>query len=244
MQYKKKIHRAFTLAEVLITLAIIGIVAAMTIPVVMNGTNNSETVAKVKKYQSIFSQAVMKYETDNACLGDLSACGGAFSGNRDPVTAWGIFKPYFNVVKDCGTSTGCFNPGVTYKNLNGTSAGILDNNAQFNKVVMADGTLLALFDDTLNCANNLSTTNSGPLYNSFCGSLYVDLNGSKGPNQYGRDVFAWYMVKSNVYPVGVFDDWHRGCDPSSNDITYDANGAPGEGIGCTSKILQDGAVNY
>ena len=106
MFYKNQ--KAFTLAEVLITLAVIGVVASMTIPSLVNSTNDSEAAAKVKKYQSVISQALMMHMSQNSCIGDLSSCLEAFSGNITPVQAWAVFSPYFSVVKDCGTGTGCF----------------------------------------------------------------------------------------------------------------------------------------
>ena len=52
---------AFTLAEVLITLGIIGIVAALTIPSVIEGYKEKETVAKLKKVYSVLSQSYELY---------------------------------------------------------------------------------------------------------------------------------------------------------------------------------------
>ncbi len=56
---------AFTLAEVLITLGIIGIVAALTIPNMLSNFKKRETVSKVKAAYSIFSQAVKLSVEDN-----------------------------------------------------------------------------------------------------------------------------------------------------------------------------------
>ena len=53
-----KIKFAFTLAEVLITLGIIGVVAAMTIPTLMQKYYEKQTVAKLKETYSILSQAL------------------------------------------------------------------------------------------------------------------------------------------------------------------------------------------
>ncbi len=50
--------KAFTLAEILITLGIVGVVAAMTIPSLLTNFKKRETVSKVKAAYSIFSQAV------------------------------------------------------------------------------------------------------------------------------------------------------------------------------------------
>ena len=60
--YKKA---AFTLAEVLITLGIIGVVAAMTIPVLIGNYRKNATVAKLQKFYSVMNQAIKLAEVDN-----------------------------------------------------------------------------------------------------------------------------------------------------------------------------------
>ena len=50
---------AFTLAEVLITLGIIGIVAAMTLPGIINDTRYAEIQTSLKKNYSITQQALL-----------------------------------------------------------------------------------------------------------------------------------------------------------------------------------------
>ncbi len=55
-----EIRKGFTLAEVLITLVIIGVIAAITIPPLMNKTNEQDTVVAVKKAYSILSQAYQR----------------------------------------------------------------------------------------------------------------------------------------------------------------------------------------
>lgn len=52
-----KNYSGFTLAEVLITLGIIGVVAALTMPSVINNYKEKETIAKLKKTYSVLSQA-------------------------------------------------------------------------------------------------------------------------------------------------------------------------------------------
>ena len=54
---KKKSLKAFTLAEVLITLSIIGVVAALTIPTLIQRTGNEEFVSRLMKVYSTLSQA-------------------------------------------------------------------------------------------------------------------------------------------------------------------------------------------
>ncbi len=61
--------KAFTLAEVLITLGIIGVVAAMTIPTLMAKQRKTEVETSLKKFYSTMNQAILRSEQDN---GDVS----------------------------------------------------------------------------------------------------------------------------------------------------------------------------
>ena len=57
--------KAFTLAEVLITLGIIGIVAAMTLPALIQKNSEKEIIAKLKKFNSTMDQAFMLAKNEN-----------------------------------------------------------------------------------------------------------------------------------------------------------------------------------
>ncbi len=102
---KKKVW-AFTLAEVLITLGIIGVVAAMTIPTLMQKTNRSEHVAAAKKFYANFTNAIKQAEVENGPWYK-------WEGNVNE-----IILANMKVVKDCGyTFRGCF--ANSYKYLDG-----------------------------------------------------------------------------------------------------------------------------
>lgn len=58
-------NKAFTLAEVLITLAIIGVVAAMTLPALIQKRTNTEVESKLKKIYTTMNQAILMSELDN-----------------------------------------------------------------------------------------------------------------------------------------------------------------------------------
>ncbi len=64
--------KGFTLAEVLITLAIIGIVAAMTIPTLVNNYRKKDTTAKLKKFYSTMIQAIQLSELENGTSANWS----------------------------------------------------------------------------------------------------------------------------------------------------------------------------
>lgn len=70
----KKTRLGFTLAEVLITLGVIGVVAALTVPVLMNIYQEHEAVAKVKETYSLVSQATEQWATEHGCTGQPEKC--------------------------------------------------------------------------------------------------------------------------------------------------------------------------
>lgn len=57
--------KGFTLAEVLITLGIIGVVAAMTLPTLIQNYKNQVVETRLKKFYSVMNQAVMLSESEN-----------------------------------------------------------------------------------------------------------------------------------------------------------------------------------
>ena len=65
MKQKIKQVRAFTLAEVLITLGIIGVVAAMTMPTLMSKYRGHVAVQKLKKVSTTLLQVAQKADYDN-----------------------------------------------------------------------------------------------------------------------------------------------------------------------------------
>lgn len=76
-KFLRNIHAlcAFTLAEVLITLGIIGVVAAMTMPSLVNDHRNKQYVVAFKKLYSNFSNAIIMFKADQGCDGiDISTC--------------------------------------------------------------------------------------------------------------------------------------------------------------------------
>ena len=56
---------AFTLAEVLVTLGIIGVVAAITMPSLVTHYKEKQTVVALKKFYSILEQAIRLNQIDN-----------------------------------------------------------------------------------------------------------------------------------------------------------------------------------
>lgn len=64
MVKKWSIKKGFTLAEVLITLGIIGVVVSLTMPTLIQNTKKSEATARIKKFISVVNQALISAESD------------------------------------------------------------------------------------------------------------------------------------------------------------------------------------
>ena len=90
--------RAFTLAEVLITLGIIGVVAAMTMPTLIQKNNNKVVETRLMKFYSTINQAIKMAEVD---YGDKKywyedLAGAEFDKDGKPVPGSSAQEKWFN----------------------------------------------------------------------------------------------------------------------------------------------------
>ncbi len=113
----KRNYTGFTLAEVLITLGIIGIVASMTLPSLVGKYKKSEMETRLKKTYTVLSQALLMSIAKDGQL-SLESFKDA---DHDSVKNWYQYylKPYIKVMKECYQESGCWHEGKTL-NLNGT----------------------------------------------------------------------------------------------------------------------------
>jgi len=105
-------QKAFTLAETLLTLAVIGVVAVLVIQNIINSINRQQTLSGLKVAYSILKEAVKQSEIDNdeTQYWDYSN-GDAWAKNvRANEFAHKYLIPYFKVVYECpnGTTNKCF----------------------------------------------------------------------------------------------------------------------------------------
>lgn len=222
--------KAFTLAEVLITLGIIGVVSAMTIPVLVNNVGEREILSRLNKAYSLLSQATIMASIDNPP--DLWNMQTADLKATEQI--YNYYKPYLKLAQDCGCGTkalGCWSEDAT-KALNGSvytyghENGIGDT---YCAVRLVDGTNLSF--DTWG-ASNLGVNSSNDVF-----FFYVDVNGDKKPNTLGRDVFQFVVTKEkgSLIPAGSDNDFVK-C--TVDDKSKEA------GIDCAAKVLSEGKISY
>ena len=226
MQNKRNMKNGFTLAEVLITLVIIGVIAAMTIPTLMNNTNNQELVSKLKKTYSTMAQATNRIIAEEGNpRGDIG--GWATS----PEAVYNMYKKHLSLSKDCGQGSDCFEKMTSgsnfYKKLNGNSyySASFTSNNNFYKVITSDGAQILFAYNYPACANTS--------FNSYnvCSEIWLDINGEKNPNQWGKDLFIFVLKEDGLHPAG--------CDGNSSDCNKN-----GSGYSCACKVIREGAINY
>lgn len=223
--------KAFTLAEVLITLGIIGVVAAMTIPTLMQNTQNKETVTALKKVYSVLSQAYKLSEQEN---GDPSnwAIGTAAGDNAGAIELMNKITPYLSVTKSCVGDSSCLAP-VVYKNLNDTTW--FDNSApgaDVSSAILSDGSAIQAYTYGRCTVNRGSSL---PLQN-ICGEYFVDVNGAKKPNKLGVDTFMFYVTTYGILPVGTAQQIAPQIFPSCLDHT--------DGRGCSAWVIYNENLDY
>mgnify|MGYP002520817074 CR=1 FL=1 len=148
-------RQAFTLAEVLITLGIIGVVAALTIPTLVNNYRKKQFETGLKKEYSVLLQALDMYKQDNETPLKREDCAQAHAKFKE------IIQQYLKISVDCGNYDGL---GICLKTTYKTYSG---NNA--TPILFDDGQLI------LNDGSRLFFENSG----SATASVFVsvDVNG-------------------------------------------------------------------
>ncbi len=189
----------FTLAEVLITLGIIGVVAAMTMPTLINQTNGAQYKAAYKKALSSISQGI----TLNVALDDRSfydTTAGTAGSNTTANSIANILSNRMNVVK-VTTQVGYSGAGTSIIT-NGTT--IADGSSN-TTLFFNDGSVFQFIGTAAGCTAGDAEAN---ITANRCRG-FIDVNGLKGPNKVVKcdSASGNCSVKSptDIYPVVFYD---------------------------------------
>ncbi len=235
-----KLHKlaAFTLAEVLITLAIIGIVAAMTIPTLIVNYQKREFASRLSQTFSVLSNAVKMAQVE---YGDVATWG--YQKNYGTTIAPGddssqyvkefaekYFIPYLKVsknygkikLKDAGYSGYKTKDGRTYYTSN-TKCYIVELQ---NYVTL----IFSYHNGQMETDEILTSYLINPM-------IFIDVNGKAGPNILGRDFFLVELSASNnrleTYGQGYKRDYIL-------ELCSDTEGSLGNELYCTTLLQLDG----
>ncbi len=214
----------FTLAEVLITLGIIGVVAAMTIPNLITKLRYNREAALLKENYSILQQMMLRANDEGA----MSAL--PHSDNMQQLKEWfnTYLLPYVKVSKVCYGTKGCWsqnaknsigqvyvssercgNGDVSFVLMNGTSV-CMDDFRDFRFGVKYDGSTMIGF--------------------------LMDVNGDSKPNKFGHDIFTVVFREDKILPGG-YDATKAQLDANCNSKCPSSLYC---GTYCMQKVIQQG----
>ena len=244
---------AFTLAEVLITIGIIGVVAAMTMPTLMAKYQEKVTVTKLKKVYSILSQAYLRAQEDYGTIDNWGFPEDSDS-TKDPDTGenvnedlnaqngqilWETLSKYMNVTYKCyqNSDTPCINISTASYGLGGNKLSSASNSKQ---------TFIKLNDGTTFSGGWIDFSHSGTCNDKksgYCGNFMVDLNGlENAPNTIGKDRFMFKLTRAGIYPHGGPDEinsLHKFPQNCNRTSTSSSNG-----YACAAWVIYNENMDY
>lgn len=214
----------FTLAEVLITIGIIGVVAAMTLPTLIQNHQKQVYVAEIKKGISTISNAFSKMQADE---------------NASTIATTSLFSDALCAVEGTWGSNGFTNENGCEERYGNPSViqQIIPKYLQTVKTCIGEACNIQYKNSRLNCTNGkckLSTYTDSSIIQQYLyfqfgtvtgfytsdGMIYyiepmenmiligIDVNGEKGPNEWGRDLFAMHYNANDTHCY--YDLWHLG----------------------------------
>lgn len=241
----------FTLAEILIALGIIGVVAAITIPTFVNDTRNQTNASKLASVVSDLENAFSIMITDEGEQDLLDTEFGRDS-NYERLTR------YLKISNTAEDLTGYYNgtASPTFNNMGHTSS--LGDSTVSYLWETKNGALVMFKNDMAASITVQEAEEEGLSDTNALGVIRIDVNGSDSPNLYGRDIFSFVLSESGtLYPVGsrfysivLFEKNENaglytgdGVDSCTNATLMTANSISGEG--CTARLVENNyQVNY
>lgn len=209
----------FTLSEVLITLGIVGIVAALTIPAIMKNYKNRLYVSELKKVYSQLTNATSSIMSDEHAQNFYETTGGVkdsctSTDSEDCKGSAYFLTNYFKSMKqNCINGDGqCV--AATYHSTKGKSANEFNSSYCIQTV---NGAAICMFFDT----------------KSNTSKIIVDVNGTSEPNITGRDVYVM-QVASDGSITDISSDEDDCNAPDDNSPIIDL------AKGCLTKVMNAG----
>ncbi len=224
-----KKNKGFTLSEVLITILIIGIIAAITVPVIQTKYTERERISKIKKVYSTIANAMTYVKTDGGNdelfldhYSDMKLMKGWFDN---------YLKPRLITTNICYWEEGCWIKDGVYM-MNGNKWNFWSNDGRglgtyTITAVLNDGTLINI--DDLTPGQMKAYFHIDTVYPTM--TLFFDINGERKPNTLGKDIF----VLLYTYEYGLIPPYYKA---PVEDIIKDCSNE-GIGMSCIQKYLTE-----
>lgn len=207
----KKFSQAFTLAEVLITLGIIGAVAAVTIPTLITGVSEQVRMHSAKAFTKKITDAIelmnqletlAPYDTTDDFVKELNkylsitkVCDSSHITDCWPTDTVHLYDGTAYSISEATNGESAFQMGT--KDINGNDADYSGNTVT---IVIVDGTTALISYNTKCSSDDKRATEN-------CFAAAFDINGNSQPNKIGQDI-----ILLNATRFG------NSSSPSQNDI--------------------------
>ena len=245
--------QGFTLAEVLISLTIIGVIAALTTPTLITSSRNQANASKlsstVANLENAFTSLIAFEGTDDITETTLWS----YKGDADTFT--GELGKYIKSISfDDGEANklpSCYTGTTGVKNKSGTALTTVPNiTKEFIEFTLPSGAAVFLAPDgtELTDAQKDTAAENGGVLVSAPAYLTIDVNGGDAPNRVGRDIFCFILgTDGKLYPFGgkdvaIFknngaakDSWNSANAPYPCTDTTKSSGE-----GCTARLMEEG----
>ena len=234
----KRIKKAFTLAEVLITIGLLGVIATITLPSLSNNVSATQLAAALKTTQATISDkldAGMALE-DAQTVRDLKA----FATPNDLTSIYKGLSKYLRLDPVDGAHTVySMKDGSKVKEWPQASIRQLNTKAFIYLEDYAN-------EETTDGALLIKQKGGNVIRKSA--KVFIDVNGYVKPNRFGYDVYEYYLAQDGrLYPVGGADvslfktagesETTAAWDSSNTDYNCDWNSV---GYGCAGRIEDEG----
>jgi len=230
MTFNNKDKIGFTLAEILLTLLIVGIVTSLTIPAIINDIRNKDLEVQNKNLRSILLRAHQQIRAENG-------------GSIDDLNYGVELSKKLNLAKNCiahNETNGCWHVSGVEK-IAQRDGSLKPITATYSTgLVLQNGIMLLIGSSVVNCqdkyitnSNTMACYKGTHYYGGYCTNFQADINGRNGPNIFGQDIREVNVYSSGIFMIGdkmpprwlsdrntdVYDDnaW------ASGGVCYDTN---------------------
>ena len=231
VQHDKNKKAAFTLAEVLITIGIIGVVSAMTIPNLIQKNQKRIIEANIKEDYSIIQQVIRQNEAN-----DIDIVSEFKDLDTQFLKTWfeTYFAPYMKYNRICYDTAGCWQDRGPNKALSGVSVAY-----DYGAKGIGDSIITVKLNNGSNLNFNVwggenwkrfGVRNSKPL------TIFIDANGDSPPNVFGKDIYVMvYTAETGL----VYAGYHKTDSEINQNCSKNATGNYA-GFWCLMRIKNHG----
>ena len=245
-------RKAFTLAEVLITFVVVGVVSALTVPQAQLYIRDAQYVNRLKKFYSVANQGFRHRMAQDGVtdIGQSSVCSSingesTATGNQNNFTV--EMMRIFKVIS--AFNGGEYTGNIDYSAMSDDTRIISSNNNY--TLVLADGILMHMDikgEGEEGIPKDAIRDAGGKLFKVY-GTIEVDINGNNGPNRWGYDYYRFVLGQDGfIYPYEGKDYqiWKTGVAVTGNYADCAKGKDSGaNGYSCAARIMDnDWSMDY